>query len=83
VAKKPAAERNQLSGSFREAFRYTKAGRIRVYNLRTVSDAEAELWVVTAEGKSRRLTTFNTIDEERVFLQDVQRELRDGGWRQV
>ena len=72
-----------MTGVFREVFRYKKADRVRIYHLSSSDDEEAELWVVTAAGKSRRLTTLKASDDEALFLQDVQRQLREGGWRQV
>jgi hypothetical protein len=68
------------SNSFRELFRYKKAGNVRIYNLRALSEHKAELWVVTARGKSRQLATFTTQDEASAFLDSVEQELRAGGW---
>lgn len=72
------------STDVRELFRYRKASRTRVYNLRIISEAEAELWVVSEEGhRSRKLVTFDNPDDAVPFIQDVERELREGGWREI
>jgi hypothetical protein len=76
-------ERNS-STSFKELFRYRKVGRTRAYNLRPLDEDRAELWVVSEgeskERKSRRLVTFDSPEDARAFLDDVERELRAGGW---
>ncbi len=68
------------STGFRELFRYRKSGRTRTYSLRFVEDG-VELWVVSAEGQRvRKLTTFADPDDVAPFAEDVERELRAGGW---
>ena len=71
---------------FRELFRYEKAGRVRIYNLRAVSHG-AELWVASSKaGKvtaSRKLMTFNNPDEATIVQEDVEQTLRAGGWREI
>ncbi len=68
----------------REVFRYKKANRTRVYGLKPLSDERSELWVVAEQlGKvtaSRKLLTFDNQDSVDAVLEDVQRELRAGGW---
>jgi hypothetical protein len=81
----PSVERDELyASSLRELFRYRKAGRTRIYNLRVVSEEQVELWVVSEEGaevkRSRKLVQFANPDDAESFLQDVERELRAGGW---
>jgi hypothetical protein len=71
----------------RELFRYRKASRTRIYNLGALSEHAAELWVASeAAGKvsrARRLVTFDTLDDAAAFLDDIERELRQGGWSKV
>lgn len=71
----------------RELFRYAKAGRTRTYHLKHLDGERAELWVASPgpgnSRKVRRLVTFDRIDDADVFLDDVERELRRGGWSQV
>jgi putative intracellular protease/amidase len=88
IHQKPRLDWDQLRASpdFLELFRYKKAGRVRVYNLR-VDERTADLWVVVEDRgkvvKSRRLVTFENPDDTPPFLEDVERELRMGGWTQV
>jgi hypothetical protein len=70
-----------VSSSFREIFRYRKAGRLRVYNLTEIEDG-LELWVVVAGKPPRKLAMFTSADEAAV-LQGVEQELRDGGWTHI
>jgi hypothetical protein len=74
------------STSFEELFRYRKAGRTRAYNLRPLGGDRAELWVVSEGGsnerKSRKLVTFDSPEDAGAFLDDVERELRAGGWQE-
>jgi hypothetical protein len=83
---KPHGEGGQLyaSTSFKELFRYRKAGRTRAYNLKPLGEDRAELWVVSEgesnERKLRKLVTFDRPEDATAFLDDVQRELRAGGW---
>jgi hypothetical protein len=75
-----------MTSGLRELFRYRKEGRIRSYALREISDHEVELWVVAETGrerKSRKLTTFTNEAETLPFLEDVEKELRSGGWMNV
>ena len=69
--------------AFREIFRYRKAERTRVYQLRPLNENEAELWVVAEGGQKRRsrlLATFTNPDDAEPFLESVELELRAGGW---
>jgi hypothetical protein len=70
-----------------EPFRYRKASRTRTYNLRVLSEDKVELWVVAEERgtilDSRKLVTFDDPGEVEPFLQEIERELRQGGWCQV
>lgn len=72
------------SSGFREMFRYGKAGRTRVYNLKVLSEDTTELWVVSIRDgnpvKSRKLVTFDSNEDVGPFLDDIERELRLGGW---
>ena len=85
----PNVERDPLHAStdFWELFRYKKAGRTRIYSLRHLSDVSAELSVVSTSGErilnSRKLVTFDNPDDIAPFLQDIERELREGGWLRV
>ena len=71
----------------KEVFRYRKADRIRTYSLRPLAEAHAELWVASSEAgkavRSRKLLTFTCEQDVDVVLQDVQRELRAGGWSEA
>ena len=73
-----------MTANSRELFRYEKNGTIRIYSLR-VADEGAELWVVSLKrGKmsdaKKKVTPINPEDET-IFLEDVERTLRIGGWR--
>jgi hypothetical protein len=75
------------STSFHEVFRHRKSGRTRVYNLKVLDDGRAELWVVSEQNGrmtgSRKLVTFDNADDAAPFLQEIERELRQGGWSEV
>lgn len=87
--KKPAAQWNELYAStdFREQFRYKKGTRTRTYNVTPTSEGRAGLWVLSTErGKilnSRKLMSFSDRDDVLPVLQDIQRELRKGGWSEA
>jgi hypothetical protein len=74
------------STDFRELFRYEKAGRVRIYNLRAVTNG-AELWMVSAKtGKladSKKKTTFDNPAHAVIFLEEIERTLTAGGWRRL
>ncbi len=82
---KPKLKWDELreSTAFREKLRYRKGRKTRIYNLRDVADG-TELWVVTEEpgkeAKSRNMLRFENSDDIGPFLEDVERELRTGGW---
>jgi hypothetical protein len=65
-------------------FRYEKSSRTRAYNITDVSDDTAELWVISeTRGKlarSRKLAQFEHPHDVNPFLQEIERELRLGGW---
>ena len=67
--------------------RYTKAAKARVYTLRELGEAGTELWVAVEErGKvtsSRKLVTFDNPEDVAPFLEDVERQLREGGWQRI
>ena len=85
---KPDGEWDELpaSSDLRELFRYGKAGRVRIYNLRVVSNG-TELWVVASTAgrvlSSTKKATFSNPDEMAVVLEDVERTLAVGGWRRL
>jgi hypothetical protein len=76
-----------VSPAFLELFHYAKAGRTRAYHLKSLDDESAELWVVSqAAGKprtARKLVTFDRVEDADLFLQDIKRELREGGWSEI
>ena len=71
----------------RELFRYRKAGRIRAYGVRPQLDEGVELWVVSANerevSKSRKLVSLADNALLEAFLEDLERELRRGGWSEA
>ena len=83
---KPVPDGISVSSDFRELFRYRKAGRVRIYNLRVASNG-AELWVVSSQaGKvlsSSKKATFSNPDEAAIVLEDVERTLAVGGWQRA
>jgi hypothetical protein len=74
---------HHIPPDLREVFRYRKADRTRIYNLRVLPTA-TELWTVSEQRgrivKSQKKVTFDRADDIAPFLEDVQRELRAGGW---
>ena len=80
-------QRLPITSSLREVFRYAKANRVRIYNLKVLSDETSELWVASEENgrslKSRKLVTFDNREDVAPFLQDIERELRAGGWSRL
>jgi hypothetical protein len=68
---------------FRTLFRYKKSHRSRIYKLREW-DGGTELWVVSEENgktkRARRIVNFRNPDDIEPFMEDVERELRAGGW---
>jgi hypothetical protein len=83
ISKLPAAG----SPNFRTLFRYRKDGRTRTYGLRPLDADTVELWVVSEQAgkvaKSRRLVTIESTGDADPFLQEIERELRAGGWAEV
>lgn len=85
---KPETKWDELIAStdFRELFRYEKDGTVRIYNLRVVPEG-AELWVSAANvgevAGSKMKMLFRNPDEAALVLQDIERTLQGGGWRQV
>ena len=69
-----------------EVFRYWRGDVVRIYNLHTGAGRTA-LWRVTHEPgqppNSVMETDFATADECATFLQEVERTLRAGGWREM
>jgi hypothetical protein len=60
---------------------------MRIYNLKALDGERAELWVVSqgagSARKSRKLVTFDRVDHANLFLEDIERELRAGGWSEI
>jgi len=71
----------------REVFRYSKAGRLRRYDVKGLPASSAEVWV-TSEGraqerKSRKLMTVTDARDLQPVLESIEQELRAGGWSRV
>jgi hypothetical protein len=60
---------------------------MRAYSLKALDGERAELWVVSqgagSSRKSRKLLTFDYVENADLFLQDIERELREGGWSEI
>lgn len=73
--------------SYRELVRYRKQGRTRSYGVALSSDGSPELWVIAEGGalrtRARKMLTFADADDTGAFLQDVEIDLRRGGWSKV
>jgi hypothetical protein len=71
---------------FRPLLQYRRGDETRVYNVRVVPDG-AELWAVTeAPGKVPRSVKeglFTNAAEALEFLDEVDRTLMAGGWREI
>ena len=83
----PQAESEQvISADFKELFRVQKSDETRVYGLRVVPGG-AELWRITEkpgqEPISIKEDDFTRSDEAGRTLEDLERRLKAGGWRQV
>jgi hypothetical protein len=83
----PAIEWNTLIASkdFHDVGAFTRGDETRIYRLRVLPEG-AELWRVT-EGPSGQVesikeTLFKGSEEAGIFLEEVQRALTAGGWRQ-
>lgn len=74
------------STSFREIFRHERGGETRIHKLRVVAKG-AELWRVTEipgePVRSIKECDLTDPDEALEFLEEVQRTLKAGGWREV
>jgi hypothetical protein len=73
------------SRDFHDVGEFTRGDETRVYRLRVLPEG-AELWRVT-EGPGGRIesikeTLFKASEEAGAFLEEVQRALTAGGWRQ-
>ena len=73
--------------SYRELVRFRKQGRTRSYGVAFSGDGSPELWVIAEGGaqptRARRMVTFADGDDTGAFLQDVEIDLRRGGWSKV
>jgi hypothetical protein len=79
--------RQTLPPGVREVLRYQKADRVRIYALSCSADAP-ELWVASGKvgairHEARRKVTFDPSDDVVVFLEDMERTLRCGGWTRL
>ena len=64
-------------------FRYAKAGKIRTYSLRHVSEHNIELWVLPASRPPRKLLLLQREDDVEPVLKSLRLELRAGGWSEM
>jgi hypothetical protein len=84
---KPVVEWDELvpSTDFHDVGEFTRGDETRVYRLRVVPDG-AELWRITEapgeRSKSIKETFLRTSEEAGAFLEEMQRALTAGGWRQ-
>jgi hypothetical protein len=83
----PAIEWHKLIASrdFHDVGEFTRGGETRIYRLR-VRPEGAELWRVTERPGGRvesiKEALFKASEEAGAFLEEVQRTLTAGGWRQ-
>jgi len=72
--------------TLREAFRYVKEHRVRVYLVRVLPNA-AELWIATGKvgriGQPARRFRLQNADDLPTLLDDVELTLRQSGWARV
>jgi hypothetical protein len=73
------------SADFHDVGHFTRGEDTRVYRLRVLPDG-AELWRITETPgeppQSIRETHFRTSEEAGAFLEEMQRALKAGGWRE-
>jgi hypothetical protein len=83
----PAIEWDKLIASrdFHDVGEFTRDDETRIYRLRVLPEG-AELWRVTERPGGRvesiKETLFTGSEEAGEFLEEVQRALTAGGWRQ-
>jgi hypothetical protein len=70
----------------RELIRYTRGVQVRVYTLRSVANG-AELWRITESGGQQtgavKEADVGSMEETLELLEEIQRSLTAGGWREI